>query len=264
MATLTLYHNDMSVCAQKVRLALAELGIEWESRHLKLRGDEQFQPEYLRINPKGLVPSLVHNNLVVLESNVINEYLADAFGADRLLPDNAAGRARMRWWTRQLDEDIHRATAIMSLGISFLHQYKANGPEVLEQILAAIPDEGRRQLKRVAFSTGLDNPDLPAAARRMHKLLGDMDSALQSTPFLAGDRFTLADIGMTPYVVRMDHLRMEMMFQGRPTLQDWFARIKARPSFATAMEAWFNPDYLVLTQKTGTLARPRIEAMLAA
>jgi glutathione S-transferase len=264
MSTITLYHNDMSVCAQKVRVALAELGLDWESRHMKLRGDEQFQPDYLRIHPKGLVPALVHGDLIVLESNVINEYLVDAHDADRLLPDSAAGRARMRWWTRQLDEDIHRSTGVMSLSISFLHQYKANGPEVLDQLLAAIPEEFRREQKRQALSTGLENPALPAAARRMNKLLGDMDAALRKAEWLAGDRYTLADIGMTSYVQRMEHLQMAMMFESRPALQAWWARIKARPSFAAAMERWFNPDYLVLTEKTGGLARPRIAEMLAA
>ena len=260
---IKLYHNDMSVCAQKVRLALAELGLEWESHHLKLRGDEQLRPDYLRINPKGQVPALVDGDVIVVESTVINEYLVDANQADWLLPGHAAGRARMRWWTRQLDDDVHRATAIMSVAISFVHQYLANGPDVVGHILALIPEEARRDLKRQALATGLDNPDLPAAARRMNKLLADMEASLARSEWLAGDRLSLADIGMTPYVQRMEHLQMTMMFDGRPNLQSWFGRIKARPSFAVAMEEWFNPDYLTLTTKTGEMARPRICGMLA-
>ena len=257
-----LYHNDMSVCAQKVRLTLAELGLAWESHHLKLRGDEQLRPEYLRINPKGQVPAIIDGDVVVVESTVINEYLVDSRGADWLLPASAAGRARMRWWTRQLDDDVHLATGAMSQAIAFRHQYLATGPEMVEQILEHIPDEQRRDFKRKAFSTGMDNPDLPRAARRMNKLFADIETALDKDEWLAGDRFSLADTGITPYVARMEHLEMTMMFEERPNLRSWFARIKARPSFAEAMVKWFNPDYLVLTRAEGIKAQPRIAEML--
>lgn len=262
MTKIKLYHNDMSVCAQKVRLALAELSLGWESRHLKLRGDEQLQPEYLRINPKGQVPALVDGDVVVVESTVINEYLVDAYGGDKLLPIDSVGRSRMRWWTRQLDDDIHRSAGIMSVAISFVHQYLANTPDQVTKILASIPDEERRESKRRAFATGVDNPGLPAAARRMNKLLGDMDQTLAQDQWLAGDRFTLADIGLTPYVLRMEQLMMSMMFEDRPHLQSWLIRIKKRPSFIEAVQRWLNNDYLVLSEKKGVEARPRVLEML--
>jgi glutathione S-transferase len=254
----------MSTCAQKVRLAIEELGLQWESHHLKLRGDEQLQPEYLKINPKGQVPALIDGGVVVVESTVINEYLVDSREAWGLLPADAAGRARMRWWTRQTDDDVFTAVAIMSQAISFRHQYLANGPEALERILSAIPDEARRELKRMAFSTGLDNPALPMAARRMSKLFADMDAALGVGEWLAGERFTLADIAMIPFVVRMEHLAMAMMFEGRSNLDGWLARFKSRRCYAEGMVKWFNLDYLTLCAETGREAQARIRTMLAA
>ena len=76
---LELYHNTMSSCAQKVRVALAEKGLEWKSHHLNLRIGDQQNPEYLELNPKGVFPTLIHGDLVIRESNVILEYLDDAF-----------------------------------------------------------------------------------------------------------------------------------------------------------------------------------------
>ena len=260
---IKLYHNDMSTCAQKVRLALEELGLAWESHHLKLRGDEQLRPEYLAINPKGQVPALVDGDLVVVESTVINEYLADSRGNGQLLPDDPAGRARMRWWTRQLDDDVFQATGILSQAISFRHQYLANSPEVLEHILISIPEEARREMKRTAFTTGMENPGLPKAARRMNKLFADMDRTLASDAWLAGGHISLADIGMTPFVVRMEQLSLSMLFDDRPHLRSWLARVKARPSFSSAMTGWYNPDYLTLCERTGREARPAISTMLA-
>ena len=78
---IELYHNDMSVCAQKVRFALAEKQLSWESHHLNLRAGDQQQPEYLKLNANALVPTLVDNGTVIIESTVINEYLDDTYPA---------------------------------------------------------------------------------------------------------------------------------------------------------------------------------------
>ena len=64
---LKLYHNDMSTCSQKVRFLLAVKGIEWEGVELDLRRGDQLQSEFLKINPKGLVPVLIHDGNVVAE-----------------------------------------------------------------------------------------------------------------------------------------------------------------------------------------------------
>ena len=97
----------------------------------------------------------------------------------------------------------------------------------------------------------------------MNKLFADMEKTLAVDEWLAGDRFTLADIGMTPFVQRMEHLNLTMLFDDRRNLNRWFAAIKVRPSFKTAMADWFNPDYLALSERTGVEARPAIAAMLA-
>ena len=259
---IELYHNDMSVCAQKVRLALEELELEWRSHHLKLRGDEQLQPTFLAINPKGQVPALVDDGFVVIESTVINEYLADAYGNGRLLPPDPKGRARMRWWTRQLDDDVHISIGVISQAISFRHQYLATGEANLANILSLIPDEARRDLKRKAFATGLENPDLPRSVRRMHKLLGDMDAALANDAWLAGETFSLADIGLTSYVLRIEQLALTMMMEGRPHLAAWLDRVKARPSYARAIENWLNREYLTLSAEKGREAFAMVAEML--
>jgi glutathione S-transferase len=259
---IELYHNDMSVCAQKVRIALEELNLEWHSHHLKLRGDEQLRPDFLAINPKGQVPALVDDGFVVVESTVINEYLADSYGHGLLVPDDPRGRARMRWWTRQLDDDVHISIGTISQAISFRHQYLATGEENVNHILSLIPDEARREMKRKAFATGLDNPDLPRSVRRIHKLLGDMDVALANDEWLAGNTFSLADVGMTSYVLRAEHLALSMMFDNRPHLAAWLDRIKARPAYATAIEKWLNPDYLTLSAEKGRESFAMVADML--
>jgi glutathione S-transferase len=130
---IELYHNDMSVCAQKVRFALAEKELSWQGHHLSLRIGDQQKPEYLKLNPNAVVPTLVDNGTVIIESTVINEYLDDAYPEQRLRPADVAERARMRLWTKQLDESVHAATSVVSSAIAFRYQKLASGMEALEE-----------------------------------------------------------------------------------------------------------------------------------
>ena len=96
-AMLELYHNDMSTCAQKVRATLAEKDIVWDGHELNLRTGEQHKPQFLKLNPRGVVPVLVHGSNVIIESNIIMEYVEDAFpDTKRLMPSSAFGKAAVR------------------------------------------------------------------------------------------------------------------------------------------------------------------------
>ena len=142
---IELYHNDMSVCAQKVRLTLAEKKLPWENRHLDLRAGDQQKPEYLKLNPNAVVPTLVDDGKVIIESTVICEYLDDAYPEPGLRPANAQARAQMRLWTKQLDETVHAATSVISNGIAFRHQKLIWGMERLKEFHAQMPDPTRRE-----------------------------------------------------------------------------------------------------------------------
>src|SRR5688572_2478019 len=83
---LKLYHYWSSVCSQKVRLCLAEKGLEFASQHINLFDFDHWSPEYVKLNPKGVVPTLVHDGRPIIESNVIIEYLEDAYPSVRLRP----------------------------------------------------------------------------------------------------------------------------------------------------------------------------------
>ena len=73
LAGLHLYHADMSNCSMRVRMTLEEKNLPWTSHHLDLRKKEAVTPEYFGIHPKGLVPTLVHDGVVHIESNEIIE-----------------------------------------------------------------------------------------------------------------------------------------------------------------------------------------------
>jgi glutathione S-transferase len=260
---LALYHNDMSSCAQKVRLMLAEKSLEWESRHLNLRAGEHQKDWYIKLNPRAVVPTLIDGDIVVPESNVINEYLDERFPDPPLKPADPFGRARMRLWTKQLDEGVHDAgIAVLSFGLAFRHQYLTKG-DAGKEMLESIPDPIKRERRRDVIEKGLDSPFFITAVSRLLTLYRDMDNALASHAWLAGDDYTIADAAFTPYVVRIEHLDVMGMLDATPRTADWYRRIKARPSFQPAIVRWENADYLDLMKREGRENWPKIKEIMA-
>lgn len=260
---LELYHNDMSACAQKVRVTLAEKSLQWESHHLDLRAGDQQKPEYLKLNPRGVVPTLVDNGRVVRESTVIMEYLDDQYPEPRLRPADSYVRAQMRLWTKRLDEGHHDiATATLSMGIAFRHQYLEKGEQACEALIARIPDPIRRERRRDVIRNGLEAREFHTALRMWENLLTDMNRALDDNTWLAGDEYSLADAAYTPYLTRLDHLNLLSWIADRPKLASWYERIRARPSYDAAMKKWENRSYVGLMREKGAEAWPRIKSTI--
>jgi glutathione S-transferase len=201
MATLTLYHNDMSVCAAKVRMLLAEKGLAWDGIHLNLRAGDAHKPDYVKLNPNRVVPTLVHDGHPIIESNVICEYVEDVWPERSLRPSEPRNRAQMRLWMKQLDESIHAATGTVSTCIAFRLQHLKRDPDELRAWVAAL-EPARRERTKAALELGTESPFFAAAVRRLDKLAATMDDALQRGAWLAGDEFSLADLVYASY---MDH-----------------------------------------------------------
>jgi glutathione S-transferase len=261
-ATIELYHNDMSVCAQKVRFALAEKKLAWENHHMNLRAGDQQKPEYLKLNPNAVVPTLIDNGTVIIESTVICEYLDDAYPAPRLKPTDAAGRARMRLWTKQLDEGVHAATSVVSSAIAFRYQKLAIGMEALEEFHKKMPDPVKREKSWENVTKGVESRFFPDAIKRFDKLLADMESTLSNSSWLAGSEFSLADIGHAPYVTRLDHLQLQFLWDKRPHIPNWYERLMERRSYKEALEDWFNSSYLPLMKEKGSEVQSRVKGII--
>ncbi len=261
---LELFHNDMSTCSQKVRLALAEKGLDWTGHHLNLRAADQQKPDYLALNPNGVVPTLRHNGTIVVESTVINEYLDDAYPAPTLRPAEAMGRARMRQWTKQLDEGLHAATGVLSTCIAFRHQHlEGKTTEEIEAYLARMPDAAKRERQTENIFKGIGSKFFRAAVHRFDNLLTDMEAELGRSAWLAGTELSLADIAYAPYAVRLDHLQLQGLWDKRPHFAAWYDRLTQRPAFKMAITDWINPGYLEIMEPKGQEAWPRIREILS-
>jgi glutathione S-transferase len=265
---IDLYHHGSSVCAAKVRFALGEKGLSWEGHYLDIHKGDQFAPEYVKLNPKAVVPTLVHDGRVIVESTVINEYLDEVFPEAPLKPNDPQARAAMRVWTKAVDEVLHPACAEVTFSSCLRHRVNRLPPKELEKFLSSTPSqsvtpqwsERRRQL----VTLGFDAPGLAAPYRSYDHYLDKMEKALSHQSWLAGDTFSLADIAMTPYVNRLDMLGWPQMWeQTRPRVADWFERIKARPAFKPALLDWCPPDLTGELLTFGRQSWPNVERLLA-
>lgn len=262
---LELYHHGSSVCAAKVRMVLAEKGLNWKGHYLDILTGEQFDPDYLKLNPKGVVPTLVDDGEVIRESTLICEYLDEKFPDTPLKPDSPAGKVRMRYWSKFIDEYVHAMCAVLTFTTSHRHTINRLGPEGVEEYLSKTPNPDLERRKREWLTLGFDGPEVVKAVRTFDTMLKDMDKALAENEWLAGDTFSLADICVIPYVNRLDVFNMLAQWPPqRPRVMDWFARMKARPSFGPAIDEYM-PESLTNDFRTnGAKSWPEIEAVLKA
>jgi glutathione S-transferase len=264
---LTLYQGATSVCAAKVRITLAEKGkkkgVDWDGPLLNLHKGDQFDPAYTKLNPNAVVPTLVDGDRVVIESTIINEYLEDLFPEPRLRPDDPYGRACMRLWTRQ-EESVHEEVNTLTIALVFRPGELARPAAEREARLAQRPDPDKRAKWRALLEEGVDSPLVEKSLRRFVRLFADIDAALAARRWLLGERYSLADIGLTAYIDRLDQLQLAGLWEDFPRVADWLARVRARPSFAEAIAAYTSEERLATLKQAGEAAWPRLAPKAAA
>lgn len=265
---LTLYHHGSSACAAKVRFALAEKRLDWEGHYIDLMKGEQFSPEFLRLNPKAVVPVLVHDERIVPESTLICEYLDEVFPENPIYPVDPWLRLKVRLWTKAVDEELHPACSAITYMVSHRHTILKNGAGDFESFLAAGSGEGRmaRQRKWHWLQQGLEAPDAREQFRVYLSYLDRMEAALTDSDWLVGSRFSMADIAMAPYVNRLSALAMEPLWSdGRlPRVAAWFERVQSRRTFETAFVRWLPESLAAEMRGNGERAWPQVARLLEA
>jgi glutathione S-transferase len=263
---LVLYHHGTSACAAKVRFALAEKHLPWDGVYIDILAGEQFKPQYLAVNPKGVVPALRHAGRVVVESTLICEYLEDCFPERPLLPDSPWARYRARYWTKAVDEELHPACSALTYVVSHRHTILRNGVGDFEDFLKAGGLEGlpARTMKWQWLQQGLQAPGAADKIRLYLSYLDKMEAALQESEWLAGSAFSIADVAMAPYLNRLAALAMDFTWQGcLPNVERWFNRIQQRETFQSAIRDWVPPALREEMHANGTRSAPDIRRLLA-
>jgi glutathione S-transferase len=211
---LELFHAHISTCSQKVRLCLAEKGLTWNDHPIEFARGEHLTPAYLALNPNGVVPTLVHDGRPVIDSSVICEYLEETEpNQGTTLVPTAAIR-------------------VPSFNGLFLKGWRQMSDAQRAGYIAATPL--RKGHYRRFGTDGFSKDQMDESTERLRHTVERIDGTAKSSQWLAGDSISLADLCVLPTIVRMSDIGLENVWRDLPGMTDWYARIRARPSFEKA------------------------------
>jgi glutathione S-transferase len=229
--SLILYDAIGSPCGRRVRMTLFEKGLDYRHVMIDLAGMQQKSPDYLALNPNGIVPTLAHGSTVVFESNVITEYLDQAFPEPGLYPADPWERAQVRMWQ----------AAELSMAREFrpVMYMRLMGPilRLSKTLEEALTDVGATT-KEAALLTWeekvwrlqvLYSAEERAAEQRLCHWLGLLEKQLAGRRYILGESFSQADLSLYPRVAMFPAIQISLA--PYPNISAWITRLSQRPCF---------------------------------
>ncbi len=234
---LELYNFSQSTCSLKVRICLHEKELDWVDRRLVSKNHDHLSDSYLKLNPNGVVPTLIHDGRPVFESSVILQYLDQVFPDIALMPANAYGQARLRSWLAFVDAVPTPAVRYPSFQFGgLLHKFQALTEEQFDEQVSKRPIKAAfyRKMDRM---TGFSTAEMAEAYAALRKTAARMDWMFRENggSWLLGERYSLADIAVAPLIDRVEDLGLEALWLDKyPRVDDWLKRMQARPAYGKA------------------------------
>jgi glutathione S-transferase len=228
----TLYNAPQSTCSQRVRFVLNAKGLPFEEVKLDLLAGDQLKPDYLKLNPNGVVPTLDHDGSIVIDSTVIIEYLDEVEPEpETFTPEKPVARAAMRALMRFIDEMPAAAVRVPTFNLAFLPRFAAMSED--EFLAFAESKPLRKEFMLAMGRKGFPEKEMNAALDRLARTLVRMEDSISAGggPWLLGPRITLADVAVMPAIVRMADLGLDTMWKDKPAIARWFDEIRAHKAF---------------------------------
>jgi glutathione S-transferase len=227
-----LYNAPQSTCSQRVRFVLNAKGQPFAEEKLDLLAGDQLKPEYLALNPNGVVPTLDHDGQIVIDSSVIIEYLDEVMPQGiNFTPRDPVKRAAMRALMRFIDEMPAAAVRVPTFNLAFLPRFAAMSEE--EFVAFAESKPLRKEFMLAMGRKGFPQKEMDGALTRLRRSYERMDESIKDSggPWLFGKDITLADVAVMPALVRMADLNREGDWADLPRVAKWYDMIRAHAAF---------------------------------
>lgn len=231
-------HYSGSSCSQKLRIFLNLKGIPWESHLVDLHSNENFRPWFLGINPRGLVPVLVHDGVVHIESNDIITYLEKAFPTPKLIP---AGRDNDVAALLKHEDDLHLDLRTLSFRFVFAPPGPPKPAEALESYATSgsgtvqgAKDRDREiqiEFWKRAAEEGFTDERARTSALKFRQEFEALDRRLARHPYLIGESMSVLDIAWFIYAHRLS-LAGYPFARLHPHVAAWVDNLRALPEFS--------------------------------
>lgn len=239
MSELVLYDGAGVPSPRRVKICLLEKGLPFRIRWMNLGLMDQKAPDYLKLNPTGMVPTLVHDGKAIYESNVINEYIDATFPNPPLVPKDAYGQARMRMWFA-FENDFakpFRDAVYETMGKQRLQGTGITPEKLREEISKRTRNEAYIRFATKVLTTPKDEALIGERQLVLMEKMALMEDQLaDGRPWLCGDEFTLADIALAPRVDMFPVVGVPDLYARFPHIGRFMARMKARPSWEISGE----------------------------
>ena len=237
MKGLHLYHGAISNCSMRVRMTLIEKGLDWESHHIDLLKKENISDEYFSINPNGLVPTLIDDGVVHIESNDIIDYLDETYPMPSL---RSVNNAEMMEW-------LHLAAAIhvpackpYVYATKIAPKIKKTAEEQAKYDSLQKNQELKEFHSKHAGEKSFATSDFDKAKAILGACFTKLEVALEDHTWIMGDQFTLADISWIPLYFVIVGCGYD--FTHYPNIRRWAASFEARDSYREGVLKWC-PDF---------------------
>ncbi len=205
-----------SVCSNRAVIALAEKNIEdWTPRFIKLLNEDHFDSDYLRLNPKAVVPTLVHDGKPVRESSIICDYIDELKSDPPLKPESLIDRTYMREWIKTSDEVGFPGVA----ALNFVTRFRSVIPiEKLESLWGKQTDLEKTLRQQSVMRTGINSEWVLRGLVGWDQIFKKMDETLSDgRSWIMGDQLTLVAVCYAPLVKVLDMIKwLVIWFKGRP------------------------------------------------
>jgi glutathione S-transferase len=233
---LDLYHAEPAANSMKPLLCLNEKGLKFTSHYVDLFRFEQHSEWFVKLNPNGQVPVLVHDGALITESTVINEYLDDVFPEVPLRPKDPVERAQMRIWSKFVDEYFCPALSMWGWHIMVRKMAQALSKNELEKVLERIPLKEQRDKWATVAGESFTEAQLEDSKRKLSVSIERMEKILAKSPWLAGSTYSLADINSYPMVASVPRMFPAIMNpQATPFSWAWLNTMNTRPAVQAAL-----------------------------
>lgn len=241
---VTLYHFPTSLYSQQVRLVLAEKGVEWTGKTVNIGpAHEHFSPWYAKINPRLVVPTLEIDGTIVADSAHIIQYVDHHFDGPALMPSEPNAEAEaLEWIEREAALPIRELGYARTKGITRwlqrwalgqrrkqLAKLRKRNPDLDQVYAAKLEDLDALELgfkDRAAMSKVVDHVEV---------LLDEIEATLADRKWLAGERYSIADLVWTANIAKLEHIGFARSISQhrRPRVHEWYARLRDRPSWGS-------------------------------
>jgi GST-like protein len=233
---IELYHWEPVSHSARVLIALHEIGVDYEGHYVDLLDFQHFTEEFLGVNKAGQVPALVNNGVILTESTLINEYLAESFPQAGLAPTDALGWYGVQTWSKWIDYNLSSSLGTLATRKYLAPHLATMDANEIADAIAKIPVAERKPGWEMSLANDYSDEIVANSERKVKLVVERMETVLKKNDWVAGNEYSIADINTFAMLSSLANVSPDIVnAAAAPRTMKWLTRIGARPAVQAAL-----------------------------